>query len=689
MAGKKNKCPLCSKRLVMKNGAPTCPDCGYRDPYRTSSGQSQSNYRQPTPAGSGQSQPNYGQPTPAGGGQSQPNYGQPSRTGNGGGNPRTIPGANTAGGNTGKTANPMAIMIIVIVTVVCVAMILFVVVGVGFTVVGDILDEAARDSYPEFTAPPAVSGTPDPSVPASAQHGGDNVGHLFFEPPQSALLQEFVSRLFDKPAASVTREELGSVVRLEIRDMDHYNGTEIEYELSDGTVGTYYLSSTLVDSEDFKCFPNIQTLDLGRNYLNWDTDWHNLTSLTSLTCEASLEDLAECMDVSQLTALNLYCDFLMGDCGGLAAYENLEYLKLDCGDHGMELTGISQASSLRTLIVEGGDYVTDFGELYDMPQLKELSIDSKALEDIGFISDMSGLESLGLSGTELSQIGAVSDCADTLKCLRLHRNFSVEDYSPVFECTGLEELELYVDYDYNEDMAMPDLSMMPGLKILSLGNYERFPGLEKLTALESLTLMGAGGFGNGGELTGLESLTELKTLTFLNMSVEQRLLEAFASVDSLETINLTDTFVWGDLNVLFGLPNLRTLRLYNANFGLRLDGMPVSDSLLELDMTYAQVHRLKEDGSWDYTAGNTEIKLGDHMEFFDHMPKLMVLKVPGQGIKSVVFAEELPQLTYLDITNNYVTDLSPLAKLGQLKVIVCGSNPVNDRTGLKNVIVIE
>lgn len=699
MAEKKNKCPLCSKRLMMKDGVPFCPDCGYRDPYRAGSGQ-QFNYGQPSPSGSGQppdyGQPsltgsgqqfNYGQPSSSGSGQ-QPNYGQSSSSGNGGGNPPTIPGAGAADNNTGKPANLKAVIAIVVVTVVCVTTILTVVVGVGFTVVGDIIREMSGGAYPEFTAPPPASADREPSVPVSSQHGG-SVSHLTFEPPESELLQEFVSQIFDKPAASVTREELNSVIRLEIRDMYNYNGTEIHYELSDGTAGICYLSSTRVDPGDFKCFPGIQKLDLGRNYLSWGTDWHNLTSLTSLACEVTLEDLAGYMDVSQLTALDLSCDFLMRDCSGLAAYDNLEYLKLDCNNYEMDLAGISQVSSLRTLVIEDGDYITDFGVLYDMPQLKELSVESKGLKDIGFIRDMSGLESLELAGTELLQIGAVSDRADTLKCLRLHRNFSVEDYSPVFECTGLEELELYVDYDYNTDMAMPDLSMMPGLKILTLGNYEKFPGLEKLTALESLTLMDAGNFGNDGELTGLENLKALRSLALLNMSVEPDLLEAFAVVDSLEEIDLTDTFIWGDINTVFGMPNLKVLNLRDADFGLRLDEMPVSESLLELDMADTQTHRLKEDGNWDFTASNTLIRLGYYTEFFDHMPNLTVLKVPDQELKDVGFTANLPRLVYLDITNNYVTDLSPLAGLGQLEVVVCKNNPVDGRTESKNVIMID
>ncbi|MCM1064929.1 MAG: hypothetical protein NC420_10760 [Eubacterium sp.] len=683
MEEKKNKCPLCNKRLVMKNGVPTCPDCGYRDPYRSGGAQSQADHSQPP-------RMNYGQPSQAGSGwqpsqadysHQQPGYGRQPQTG-------SYTAAPRPSGKEKKKRNTAAIVIVAMTTVtalVVIVSVLGVLIHSAVSRTGQ--EEAEGSSYRDTAA--AVTSVEEYSVPSSVQSSVSDVSHLTLHQPESTLLQEFVSQLFGKPASSVTREELNSVIGLKIRDTYHYNGLEVSYELSDGTAGTCYLSTTYVESEDFKCFPRIQTLDLGRESLDWDTDWHNLTSLTSLSCDSSLEDLEEYMDVSQLTSLSLCCDFLMNDCSGLGAYSGLRYLKLDCGDHSMALDGISQASSLETLIIEDGDFITDFGELYDMTQLKELSIESDGLRDIGFIRDMSGLESLELVSTGLLQAAAIADRADTLKCLRLHQNYSLEDYSPVFECTGLEELELYVDYDFEKEMVMPDLSMMPGLKVLTLGNYEKYPGLGELTALESLTLAGAGSFGSDADLEGLEKLASLKTLSFIDMSMEPGLLESFASVPSLETLDLTDSFIWGDLNAAFGLPNLKTLILEDANFGLRLEGMPVSESLQELDMRDARVHRLKEDGSWDYGAGSTQIMLGGYTEFFEHMPNLAVLKVPGQELQDVEFAKGLTQLAYLDITDNYVTDLSPLAGLEQFRVLVCTNNPIRDMTVLKNVIIIK
>lgn len=678
MEEKKSKCPLCNKRLVMKDGVPTCPDCGYRDPYRSGSGQLQPNYSQPAQPSysSQQSQPSYG------GQQPQQNYSRPA-------------GTSSPAQQKDNSAKGVIIAVVVaaaILVVVGVIYGLYAVVNNAFMEFADsYMDEAYQDSYGS-TNSHRESGSSTPSadtVEATNEREVSDVSHLTFTTPESTLLQEFVSQLFGKSAASLTREELGSIVRVELREPLNGGGKEIDYELADGTTGTCYLTWTRVETADFKCFHNLETLNLGHTSLDWDTDWHNLKSLSSVSCQASLNDLAKCMDVTQLTSLELIHDAIMNNLSGIEEYSNLEHLSLDFNDRVFNLTGISQAPALRELVIVDGDGISDFEELYTMPQLTLLSIESKGLRDIGFVSVMPELESLELRNTQLKRIDAIADCAGTLKSLRLHQNYSVEDYSAVLLCTGLEELELYVYYDVYGEMIMPDLSNMSELKILTLGNFDIFPSLQELSTLESLTLVD-GGVGRDPErLAGLEALTNLKSLTFLDMSVNPEFLEPIGLVPSLEILDLEDTFIWGNINVAFTLPNLRVLNLQDADFGLYLEEMPVSESLQELNLTGAHAHTLAEDGTWDYAADNTRIYLSERMEIFEHMPNLTVLHIPSQELQDVKFAEKLTQLIYLDITNNYVTDLTPLAGLEHLRVVACDYNPIHERTGLDNVKLIE
>lgn len=656
MEEKKNKCPLCNKKLVLKDGVPVCPDCGYRDPYRAAGQQQQSGYGQ-------QLQASYSQ-------QQQEACAQQK-----------------GAGSSRKAIIPVVVLLAVLLLAGGIGYLYFAMETAFTELFGEEQSgDGSRDNSTAYSASGEASAGTSEAAPSRET---PNVSHLTFNPPESELLQQFVSVVFGKPAASVTREDLNSVVGFALYEADNSGIVYVDYTLADGTAATCYLTETYVDASDFKCFPNLQVLDLGSSSLDWDTDWHNLESLSALACESTLEELAGYMDVSQLTALQLSCGFLMQDLSGIEEYSNLEYLCLDC-DYGVKtLSGLSQASALKAFILEDGDSVTDFSELYHMPWLVQLSIESDGLRDIGFIREMPQLQSLELRDTQLMNIDAVRDCADTLTCLKLHRNYSVEDYSVVLECTGLEELELYVNYDTGAEMTAPDLSGLSGLKTLTLGNFDSFPSLGALTKLESLTLIDGGYAANPEELAVLEGCPELKSLALLDMSVEAEYLKPISRLTSLEFVDLTDTFIWGSINPVLELPNLQRLILEDADFGLKPDQMPVNESLQVLNLQGAVAHRLQEDGSWDYRADDTRVKLGEYPEFFAQFPNLMVLEAPSQELQDIAFAAELSSLFYLDITDNYVTDLTPLAGLEQLQIVVCENNPIADTTGLKKVTVIR
>lgn len=669
MEEKKNRCPLCNKRLVMKDGAPTCPDCGYRNPYGSGAQQSQTYDMQQSQTSDTQ-QPRTGYI-------GQQTYTQTSDT------------ARVSGGTAQKQgSNPVAAIVIATVVVV-----ILVVVGisVAFLAVRNAFSEALSTAYEESVGNGSADSRGDAhresSAVASSQSGENpGVSHLTFYPPESELLQEFVSILFDKPAASVTRDDLNSVIGLSFYDVADTDVMAVDYVLADGTGGSCILSSSsYLDSADLRCFPMLQLLYMNGS-LDWDTDWHGMTSLSILSCESSLSELAECMDVSQLTRLQLECGFMMSDFTGIEAYKNLEYLQVEGGYGLCSLEGLSSAPALKQFVLEEADSVEDFEELYSMSQLEYLSVESMGLRDAGFIREMPNLTGLELIGTSLKGIDAIADCSDTLKILRLRKNYSVEDYSVVFACTGLEELELYVNYDTSlGSMEMPDLSMLTGLKTLTLGNYDRLDNLKKLTWLENLTLNDV----YVADETALEGLSNLRTLNLINMSVDPDFLKPVAGLTAIETIDLTDSFIWGDISPILELPGLVSLNMEDADFGLKLDTMPVCESLTELNMTGTTLHSLKEDGAWDYGANDDRISLADNTELFSHFPNLSALYVPGHDLENVDFAGELTQLIRLDISDNYITDLSPLAGLENLTMVVCENNPIHDRTGMENVVLVE
>lgn len=520
----------------------------------------------------------------------------------------------------------------------------------------------------------------------SSESGADMSDRVqVYSLPKSEFLSDLVETLFGKPVNQVSYEELSSIIYLDVYYLEDTDVMAVDVILSDETSESYLVSDYYVDTADFDCLEGLEYLYLEACSMSYSTDWSHLKNLHYLSCDASMTDLTDYMDVSQLIYLSTDETFGMQDLSVLSEYTSLEYLELDAGLLD-SIAGVSGAASLRGLYIEDGDSISDFSELYHMPWLEELSIQSKGLKDIGFISEMENLQYLSLEETQIKRLDALSDCADTLVALSLKENYQIEDISPVMECTGLEELQLWVEYQFDIPMEAPDFSVMPNLRSLSIEGYDRFSNLALLTGLTELTIECPG----SGDGEFLKSLPNLQTLNLVDMSVYSGLIEGIASLEGLETLSLEDSFIWCDISPVFGLPNLQTLNLEWAECGLRPELLTCSESLASLKLAYADFDYLREDGSWDYGNYETEIPMQEVLDVLSpNMPALRELYVPDHELENLDFTENLPQLMLLDVTNNYITDLSPLMNLEQLSVLMCGNNPLRSTDGLDGVIICE
>ncbi|MCM1188034.1 MAG: hypothetical protein NC541_01905 [bacterium] len=656
MSTGKKKCPLCNRKLVQVNGVYTCPDCGYRDPQgSTASGTSGGTDTRPSGSGSSGN--------------------RPSGSGSSGNRPS----------GSGSSGNKLKGVIVGAGTIlaVIVAGVLLTFLRSGLSNIFNSAADAVEDRWsrtPESEASSAQRVTS--AEEKTSQTGG---GVQSFTLPKSALLTMLTEEVFRKPVNQITGEELNSIYYLEIYEYDDTDITGISVMLADGTELYYWVSGYDIDTADLSCLTGLEYLLLETGSVGYNTDWHSLKQLRYLSCDASLKELAERMDVSQLVWLHTRDTFGMYDLKILSEYTALEYLELEAGLLD-SIEGISQAASLRNLWIEGGDRISDFSELYDMPNLEALSIESQGLKDIGFISGMDQLYLLELKGTDIRNINAVADCADTLQILRLDDNYQVSDISPVMACTGLSELQLWVDYQFDVPMEVPDFSAMKDLRILSLDGYDRFTNLALLPWLEELSIECPG----SGDGEPLKKLTSLKTLRLLDMSVFDGLIDGVTAIDGLEYLDLEDSFIWCDISPLLEMPNLQGLNLRDAEFGLRPERMTVSKSLISLDLTKAEVDRLLEDGGWDYGGTDTVIPMQEVLDALAPcVPNLEWLYVPRHELDNLNFAEKLPQLVWLDISDNYITDLTPLIGLENLSVLLCEDNPIRSTEGLENVMVCD
>ncbi len=651
------KCPLCNRKLVAVNGVPTCPDCGYRDPQSGSAAYTQQN----TPPGTG-----------SGASTTYTRQEEPKK---------------------GKKSNTPVKAIVGV----CGSVVLAVVVGVVISFVKrglyDAMDSAADNiadrwaGESEAEPKPVTEAEPETTPGSENPEGGKpqmSDKGVAYRIPQSEFLVALVEELFQKPVNQVSYEEINSIVYLETWNPEGTDAMQVSVMLADGTEEGYLISDYFVDTTDFKCLTGLQYLILDEGSISYGTDWHNLTQLQVLSCDTSMDDLTDYMDVSQLVWLSTRETFGMSGLSVLSKYTNLEHLELEAGLLG-SIAGISQAPALRELYITEGDRITDFSELYQMTGLEVLSIESHGLKDIGFVSGMNQLQCLELKDTDIRSIEVLADCADTLTVLRLDDNYQIDDISPVMLCTGLEELQLWVDYRFDVPMEIPDFSGMTNLRRLSVENYDKWGNLALLTGLEELTLEGSG----TGDGEPLKALKNLKRLNLIDMSLFEGFMDSVASLESLESLNLEDSFVWSDMSPVFGLPALQELTMKDAECGLMPEKLTACNSLVFLDLSDTTFDRLLADGSWNY-GDEEEIPVQEVLEAMAPcMPNLNWLYAPKQELDNLEFAKNLTQLTWLDIQDNYIVSLEPLIGLGQLRVLLCEDNPIQNTDGLEHVIIFR
>lgn len=642
MGEKKKKCPMCSRKLVDRNGIPTCPDCGYRDPQYNS-----------------------------------------------------VSSSNVPGG-TPKT--PKSILIpkrSILATVV--AFLVAGVIGLVATFAQKELWDAANNFVDEITA----GKEEEPSRAEKVHSSGgskkqeeetvsseEEEKQPSYRRPESDFLISLLERVFDKPIDEVSYEEICSIVCL---DFYYLDGTSqsvqaLDVWLSDGNWKSYLLDEPKIDAGDFACLENLEELYLPQGYghTNIRTDWHNLKRLQFLSCDATLEELTKYMDVSQLVYLEIKGAVSMRDLAAASAYTNLDCLILDTQTL-TDLKGISEAPKLKALYIQSGDRISDFSELYNMPQLEQLSIHSSGLQDIGFVSGMDHLQYLELKDTGIKDISALADCADTLTQLYLIYDYEIEDISPVLACSSLETLQLWVNYSLGE---LPDFSAMKNLQSLSITGYEYFDNLSSLTGLTELTLNGVYSRENG--LSHIK-LPNLKKLNLINTSLYYSTVEELVSgLEQLEVLNLKDSFLWSDISPVFELPNLVELNLEGVQCGLMPERLTVCENLTTLNMTRTVFRPMTEEGEWYYNYGFDDVKLSTQEvlnAMAPCMPMLDTLYAPRQELDDLSFTANLPQLWMLDVTGNKISDLSPLLELEWLRILRCGNNPVQSQDGLENVLM--
>lgn len=637
MSNETTKCPMCGTKLKMMNGRMTCKKCGYY--VRGAEGSDSSSV---SPGGS-----------PAGASGSNSSFGQSGYSGkssSGQSSPRQSSSRQHAEHNP-----TVGIVVSVIAGVVCIVLFAVIILVKSGGVPDFGLDKESEKSMA------ASSGSGESSASQESSSPKRDVTAIF-SLPQSSFFWSVAEYIWDKPCDTITEEELASLTAFRLNREER----SILYQLDHGETQTasYETDEGLMLS-DLACFTGLEFVAVDDSLKKGDL--RGLAELTTVYSENSLEELAEIIPYPEyITELSVEDAFMASGLTGLDAFPNLLYLSVDYAGL-TDISALSQLPDLLGLSLTGCDRLTDFSPLMTMASLEELTIESSQLKSIDFVKNMPLLSSLSIESPNVSSVDALEDCPQLeYLYLYLEGSFSMTDYSVIGSLTQLQELALEMSSNYNG--VMPSFENLTSLTGLHLKGVRDISGIKDAVNVMYLSLEECNGDPASVEAIGsLQQVTELTINDFLYATDS---LEPLTHMPNLTYLDLSNTSVFGNVEEIFGIPTLRYLYLDDCQIGLDFDNVPSNETLEVLSMNDLSV---LVDPS--YNSG-TEVPLSQHYDLFGRFPNLTDLYVESAGLDSIAFVENLPKLQFLDITDNSVTSLTPLASLSDFQAVWCGQNTI-------------
>ena len=364
------------------------------------------------------------------------------------------------------------------------------------------------------------------------------------------------------------------------------------------------------------------------------------------------ERLKDIGKLQELTSLKLNNNLI-------SSLDNLKPLKklvsLDLSDNKIsDVSPLSGMSTLRTLHLDNNE-IQDFKPLYKLRSLTTLTISGmkisettlselkEALPDcIIFCDDasedvveihlggktfMSDVKTLDLSGCGLTNIYALSVCKK-LENLNISGN-SISDLSPVMD--------------------------MPELKTLDAA-HNKISDVRPLMSLTKLELVNL----EGNYISNIAAFSELKNITELYL--KDNPVKSFGALEKLTNIKylgLQNTGIDDSaLTKLYGLKHLKTAALDNNPAITKAGVDELKKKLPDCKITHSEFVQQIE-------IGGTKVNVDAE-----------TVKLSGLGISDISLLSQLKNVKSLDLSDNSITDFTPLYGLSTLTELYIDGNPV-------------
>ena len=495
--------------------------------------------------------------------------------------------------------------------------------------------------------------------------------------PQSELFLNLIEEVFDKEYTDITEAELNSVVSIRISKDDD----NVSCGLSDGTMHSYSLSGFSYYTKDLSCFKGLEYIDVDAKISS--SDIKNLTKLKGIFSKNTIKDFVNIIPSPEnIVSLGSYEDFSVTSLDGLEEFKNLVQLYI-ASSHISDISVLKKLTGLEYLCLEDAGSITDFTPITYLTSLEVFDITSSKLKNLSFLDSLDNITEFSLRKSRITDISALEKYKSSLTKLCLSENYDVADYSAIGEFTGLTELEICAD----ANAVMPDLSKNTDLEILRLDRAYDLSMLRTVSNISELYLRRC-------YLEEMPDLSHLTDLYYLRIDESLSLitnLTPVTTLPALECLDISNTKVYGNIEEIFDIPTLFELYMDNCNVSIDFSKVQENENLDVLSMNNITVmkYNLNEYGSIDIQNA-TKVDINEGLGFFlQKFPYLSELYIAGNGIKNLDFVSYLPYLWAIDVSDNYISSLSPLKNLSDLVIVWCKDNTITDGYDLgENVYVV-
>ena len=340
-------------------------------------------------------------------------------------------------------------------------------------------------------------------------------------------------------------------------------------------------------------------------------------------------------------------------------------VRLETRGMDMDWSEIARLKSLREVCVSAS-YASESFDLASLVSLKELSrleIKHRKLKSLPKLSEMRNLKHLCLEGCGLPSASTK------------HIPIPGDVLLDAVQSMQLESLEATIveDVDLERLVALPGMQRLHRLA-LSTTNADLMP-LTRLAKLEHLRV------GTVRSLRPFRQLPDLKSLELDFQSEDVRLTPRdLRYLTKLQSLKLTHCSNLVDLDWLSGMSELRQLSMKGSNCAdVALDPLRQLKHLerLTLDRRLGFNVELFDGSALHpasvYITNGYPTGIQDFPRFHPHH-----LHFPNCQLKDIEFVLERPEISEVDVSENRVSDVSPLAGLKWLTKCNLDTNPIRD-----------